>query len=176
MGSEKTRGFFRAFLDFFILFSGVSTASNLARTQGRPLRTRGLFLFRSRNDAPRTQPAEREESDSCATSRMSRWCRPGRVRWLSIPAQATTARTTPATAEIPCACHRDYNAGSVRMRQNSCARPLICRLACLGKGASIYREQRPDKSAKRRGMGVVGCDEEEGKTAHEFARFAHEQV
>jgi hypothetical protein len=60
MGSEKTRGFFRAFLDFFILFSGVSTASNLARTQGRPLRTRGLFLFRSRNDAPRTQPAERD--------------------------------------------------------------------------------------------------------------------
>jgi hypothetical protein len=48
MGSEKTRGLFRAFLDFFILFSGVSTASNLARTQGRPLRTRGLFLFRPR--------------------------------------------------------------------------------------------------------------------------------
>jgi hypothetical protein len=48
MSSEKRRGFFRAFLDFFILFSGVSTASNLARTQGRPLLTRGLFLFRSR--------------------------------------------------------------------------------------------------------------------------------
>jgi hypothetical protein len=40
------KGFFRALLDFFILFSGVSTASNLARTQGRPLLTRGLFLFR----------------------------------------------------------------------------------------------------------------------------------
>jgi hypothetical protein len=51
MGSEKTRGFFRALLDFFILFSGISTASNLARTQGRPLLTRGLFLFRSRKDA-----------------------------------------------------------------------------------------------------------------------------
>ena len=37
MSSEKKRGFFRAFLDFFVLFSGVSTASNLARTQGRPL-------------------------------------------------------------------------------------------------------------------------------------------
>jgi len=46
MSSEKRRGFFRAFLDFFILFSGVSTASNLARTQGRRLRTRGIFLFR----------------------------------------------------------------------------------------------------------------------------------
>lgn len=48
MSQEKTKGFIRAFLDFFVLFSGVSTASNLARTQGRPLLTRGLFLFRSR--------------------------------------------------------------------------------------------------------------------------------
>ncbi len=39
---------FRAFLDFFILFSGISTKSNLARTQGRPLLSRGIFLFRSR--------------------------------------------------------------------------------------------------------------------------------
>jgi hypothetical protein len=46
MRSETKRGFWRAFLDFFVLFSGVSTASNLARTQGRPLLTRGLFLFR----------------------------------------------------------------------------------------------------------------------------------
>jgi len=55
MGSDKSKSFWRAFLDFFVLFSGVSTASNLARTQGRPLRTRGLFLFRSRKkttDAP----------------------------------------------------------------------------------------------------------------------------
>jgi hypothetical protein len=44
-GGDK-KSFFRAFLDFFILFSGISTASNLARTQGRPLLTRGLFLFR----------------------------------------------------------------------------------------------------------------------------------
>jgi hypothetical protein len=42
------KGFLRAFIDFFILFSGVSTASNLARTQGRPLHTRGIFLFRPR--------------------------------------------------------------------------------------------------------------------------------
>jgi hypothetical protein len=48
MSQEKSKGFFRAFLDFFILFSGVSTASNLARTQGRKLRTRGIFLFRPR--------------------------------------------------------------------------------------------------------------------------------
>jgi hypothetical protein len=48
MGSEKNRGFFRALLDFFILFSGISTASNLARTQGRAPSTRGIFLFRRR--------------------------------------------------------------------------------------------------------------------------------
>ena len=46
MATGNNKGFFRAFLDFFILFSGISTASNLARTQGRPLLTRGLFLFR----------------------------------------------------------------------------------------------------------------------------------
>ncbi len=46
MAVKSRKGFVRAFLDFFILFSGVSTASNLARTQGRPLRTRGIFLFR----------------------------------------------------------------------------------------------------------------------------------
>jgi len=48
MSAEKTKSFFRAFLDFFVLFSGVSTASNLARTQGRALGTRGIFLFRRR--------------------------------------------------------------------------------------------------------------------------------
>jgi len=40
------RGFWRAFLDFFILFSGISTASNISRTRGAPVRGRGLFLFR----------------------------------------------------------------------------------------------------------------------------------
>jgi hypothetical protein len=44
----QEKSFFRAFVDFFILFSGISTASNLARTQGRKLRQRGIFLFRPR--------------------------------------------------------------------------------------------------------------------------------
>ena len=48
MSAGKVRDNLRAFLDFFILFSGVSTASNLARTQGRRLLTRGIFLFRPR--------------------------------------------------------------------------------------------------------------------------------
>ncbi len=48
MTINRNKGFFRAFLDFFILFSGISTASNLARTQGRPLQTRGIFLFRGK--------------------------------------------------------------------------------------------------------------------------------
>jgi hypothetical protein len=43
---EKKKGLLRAFWDFLILFSGVSTASNLARTQGRAVQSRGLFLFR----------------------------------------------------------------------------------------------------------------------------------
>jgi hypothetical protein len=46
MAIQAKKRFWRAFLDFFVLFSGVSTASNLERTQGRPLRTRGIFLFR----------------------------------------------------------------------------------------------------------------------------------
>ena len=46
MTSENKKGAFRAFWDFFVLFSGISTASNLERTQGRPLRQGGLFLFR----------------------------------------------------------------------------------------------------------------------------------
>jgi len=45
------KGRFWAFIDFLILFSGISTMSNLSRTQGRPLQMRGLFLFR-----PRRQP------------------------------------------------------------------------------------------------------------------------
>jgi hypothetical protein len=46
MANNTNKGLFRAFVDFFILFSGISTASNLARTQGRALLTRGIFLFR----------------------------------------------------------------------------------------------------------------------------------
>jgi hypothetical protein len=53
----KNKSSLRAFLDFLILFSGISTASNLARTQRRPLRTRGLFLFRGKGDAPTANSA-----------------------------------------------------------------------------------------------------------------------
>lgn len=38
----------RAFWDFFVLFSGISTARNLSRTRKEPVRRRGLFLFRSK--------------------------------------------------------------------------------------------------------------------------------
>ena len=48
MAAKKLGDFPKAFLDFLILFSGISTASNLARTQGRRLLTRGIFLFRTR--------------------------------------------------------------------------------------------------------------------------------
>ena len=54
--AEK-KGWFRAFLDFFILFSGVSTASNLSRTRETPVRGRGLFLFRTRKQ-PETQSGD----------------------------------------------------------------------------------------------------------------------
>jgi hypothetical protein len=47
MTTEK-KNLLRAFWDFFVLFSGISTASNLSRTQPRPVRNRGLFLFRGR--------------------------------------------------------------------------------------------------------------------------------
>jgi len=43
--TEK-KGFLRTFLDFFVLFNGVSTASNLSRTRKTPVVGRGLFLFR----------------------------------------------------------------------------------------------------------------------------------
>jgi hypothetical protein len=46
MTKEDKKSPWRAFLDFFVLFSGVSTASNLSRTQPRPVKQRGLFLFR----------------------------------------------------------------------------------------------------------------------------------
>jgi hypothetical protein len=48
MADRNKKSFFRAFLDFFTLFSGVSTASGLARTQGSRPRTHGIFLFRQR--------------------------------------------------------------------------------------------------------------------------------
>jgi len=48
MNEKKKENPIRKFWDFFVLFSGISTASNLARTQGRALLTRGLFLFRTK--------------------------------------------------------------------------------------------------------------------------------
>jgi hypothetical protein len=59
MVTEKRKGYFRAFWDFFVLFSGISTASNLARTQGRTLKTRGLFLFRRPADEPANRTPDR---------------------------------------------------------------------------------------------------------------------
>jgi len=58
MATGERKNFFRAFLDFFILFSGISTASNLERTQGRPLRSRGLFLFRKAANDQANRPPE----------------------------------------------------------------------------------------------------------------------
>ena len=45
--STETKSLWRAFWDWFVLFSGISTASNLSRTRPDPVRRRGLFLFRS---------------------------------------------------------------------------------------------------------------------------------
>jgi hypothetical protein len=50
-GKTARKSPFRAFFDFFILFSGISTRSNLERTQRRPLVSRGLFLFRRKDGA-----------------------------------------------------------------------------------------------------------------------------
>ena len=52
MANNDKKGFLKAFWDFFVLFSGISTASNLSRTQGRAVKTNGLFLFRRRADEP----------------------------------------------------------------------------------------------------------------------------
>ena len=43
---EKLRVGVRYLWDLFTLFNGVSTPSGLARTQGRPIRSRGIFMFR----------------------------------------------------------------------------------------------------------------------------------
>lgn len=46
MLSSDKKEILRAVWDFFVLFSGISTASNLTRTQGRQIRSSGLFLVR----------------------------------------------------------------------------------------------------------------------------------
>jgi hypothetical protein len=48
MPAETTKSRLRAFWDFLVLFSGISTRSNLSRTRKDPIQSRGLFLFRSR--------------------------------------------------------------------------------------------------------------------------------
>jgi len=58
MSNEKKKNFLREFWDFFVLFSGISTASNLTRTQPRPVRNRGLFLFRSRAEKQRDRDTD----------------------------------------------------------------------------------------------------------------------
>jgi hypothetical protein len=58
MATENKKGFWRAFWDFFVLFSGVSTASNLERTQGRPVGHRGLFLIRKSANARPVRDAD----------------------------------------------------------------------------------------------------------------------
>jgi len=46
MSNENTKSGWRAFWDWFVLFSGISTASNLSRTRKDPIQKSGLFLFR----------------------------------------------------------------------------------------------------------------------------------
>jgi hypothetical protein len=48
MEQKSFRERIRAFWDFLVLFSGISTASNLSRTRKDPVQQRGLFLFRRR--------------------------------------------------------------------------------------------------------------------------------
>jgi len=58
MATSEKKGLIRAFLDFFVLFSGISTASALARTQGRRPNTRGIFMFRRRPSPNQAASAE----------------------------------------------------------------------------------------------------------------------
>jgi len=46
MAISPDRNLWRAFWDWFVLFSGISTASNLSRTRPDPVRRGGIFLFR----------------------------------------------------------------------------------------------------------------------------------
>ena len=50
--STETKSRWRTYWDWFVLFSGISTASNLSRTRPDPVQRRGLFLFRSRKRLP----------------------------------------------------------------------------------------------------------------------------
>jgi hypothetical protein len=48
MIGQRIKNRLHSFWDFFVLFSGISTASNLSRTRREPVLIRGLFLFRSK--------------------------------------------------------------------------------------------------------------------------------
>lgn len=48
MSGPTPKSKLRAFWDWFVLLSGISTASNLSRTRRDPVRRRGLFLFRGK--------------------------------------------------------------------------------------------------------------------------------
>jgi hypothetical protein len=43
---QDKKNLWRAFVDWLVLFSGISTRSNLSRTRNAPVVGRGLFLFR----------------------------------------------------------------------------------------------------------------------------------
>jgi hypothetical protein len=58
MPATTRKNFLRAFWDFFVLFSGISTASNLTRTQSHPVRRTGVFLFRPRKQKPLESASE----------------------------------------------------------------------------------------------------------------------
>jgi hypothetical protein len=59
MEKEKNKGLLRAFLDFFVMLSGISTRSGLSRTQSRPVRRQGLFLYRgTAKDDPQNPPGK----------------------------------------------------------------------------------------------------------------------
>jgi hypothetical protein len=62
MANNEKKGLIRAFLDFFVLFSGISTASNLARTQKRRPSTRGIFLFRRPKESPAVTPIDVDDT------------------------------------------------------------------------------------------------------------------
>ena len=46
MSLSENKSVWKAFWDWWVLFSGVSTASNLSRTRPDPVRRQGIFLFR----------------------------------------------------------------------------------------------------------------------------------
>jgi hypothetical protein len=53
---SKGKSSIRAFWDWFVLFSGISTASNLSRTRKTPVVGRGLFLFRQQEKPGNPSP------------------------------------------------------------------------------------------------------------------------